>query len=62
MLNLNRIIHIIENTAWSLQAYCIFQDEVIPKAETIVTDFRAYVLIYMRLTIKKKFFCMYQII
>jgi len=62
MLNLSRIIHIIENTAWSLQADRIFQDEVIPKAETIVTDFRAYVLIHMCPTIKKKFFCMYQII
>lgn len=56
MLNLNWIIHIIENTAWSLQADRIFQDEVIPKAETIVTDFRAYVLIHMCPTIKKNFF------
>lgn len=56
MLNLNRIIHIIENSAWSLQADRIFQDEVISKAETIVTGFRAYVLIYMFPTIKKIFF------
>lgn len=56
MLNLNRIIHIIENSAWSLQADHIFQDEVICKAETIVTDFRACVFIYMFPTIKKIFF------
>lgn len=58
VLNLNKIIHVIENTVFSPQADLISQDEVIPKPETIVTDFKANVLIYMYPT----FFnlCIYQ--